>query len=1227
MGIIYLKKHIDLYQGDAFMNNMKIKNKIFKKIMLVLLFMVLVLGCSATFEPKINAESYQYDYYGNPYITKNVYIDGAEWDCAFYVLKDESMLLDTSTRYQYGRCFILESDFYPSDTIDIFCTEDTTINLNGYNILGDNVRRGHSLISINSQCNFTLQDLSGKKGQIININGIGVLMNHGNITLTLENVSVNHCTTGIKQWDAGCKLILNNASICKNDVGITADRGYLYSNGTTAVFDNNMGISASCNEVYLFDQTTIYNNDIGVNISSLECNLSIEGGIQIRNNITAGLMVCNGQQLYFSSLGSNGYDSSLLVECKVSDADSDQTEIAIIASPGHSDYKSYIRSQGGTPTVYNTDSSLIGEKIRIRSVDCETHDYKYNIGDFSIDAKCNDCYLDGSLAFSMDAFDDEDNHAYYEGSNISERIVMTSKSWNTNHNPKYYALVYGQYDYDTGEKIYSTTVPNKAGVYTVKLAILGTENDVNTECASTEEHVFAITPKEGACSHDEACYYQEYYDGLRVITARCNYCGKLVMKVAINTNNTDFYSRSQNDGRAILYECSDKIIAKWEGNEDYLEYLTIVYGTVKNDGSIKYSFTEPTEPGKYTAYIAILEDDNNPKSILLSTEEISYELQYHLWRYSSDDTSLYAHCSICNENAAVHLEKSGVEYANRHYDTKSTKEHFDYDVFYQENWVGQKGIEQFYILYDGLAVEDEFNSTLKKSVYYKPTVSGNYSARIVLLKDVYNPQSAYLTTGEMNYFLAGVSIGNPYLKIVDYSEEQYAALQAPEYKDAAYQVDSFEDLMWVSRYCAGSEKINITSDIIANPITITDDGKTIRCGSNVIYQWLGIGNSKSGKFWGNIYGNGHTIYGLYSKGKEYAGLIGDGYQNGVYDLTISDSVLCGTSAAGGIIAHETVLTGGDFIAEPIISRCNVLNCVISQSTEEYGGIRAAAGLIGVYYPCDKANLTLRDCIVDSSINGDTAGGMLGRYDYRSYDGNNVKLYINHCINLGDIEGDRAGGIIGSFDQPLYFDMQNCVNAGTITGSWDAGGIFGRLSYPSQNSVFANNTNIGKLSARTSGGKIGGLFGTIANTSIISENNRFYGAENAAGEIYSGNVECNIGNPVKLSKEEATLENICYQSKHIECSNWICTSLADCEHSGQLVKKCMVCGKVLVSRDIPAHGHNYGLENKCVYCLESGSSGNTASVFSDVSVGLYITTGVIAIAVVAIIIIRKKKRNN
>ena len=205
----------------------------------------------------------------------------------------------------------------------------------------------------------------------------------------------------------------------------------------------------------------------------------------------------------------------------------------------------------------------------------------------------------------------------------------------------------------------------------------------------------------------------------------------------------------------------------------------------------------------------------------------------------------------------------------------------------------------------------------------------------------------------------------------------------------------------------GTYNLSGVSFYLAGDIALT--GTWTPVGSTTVY----FGDFFAGTF----DGCGHTISGLNVQGSTAnQGLFAAINKATIRNLNVSGTVSCGTkNYVGGIVGKVQAGT---------IENCSFSGSVTGGYT---GGI--AGGL-------NSDNVTISGCANLAAVTGTTAGGILG------YSGSNkvTKVTIENCYNAGSITGSgKAGGIVGQLSQGT---IENCYSTGVVGGTAaQFGGIF------------------------------------------------------------------------------------------------------------------------------------------------------------------------------------------
>ncbi|MBO7055505.1 MAG: ribosomal protein L7/L12, partial [Bacteroidales bacterium] len=203
-----------------------------------------------------------------------------------------------------------------------------------------------------------------------------------------------------------------------------------------------------------------------------------------------------------------------------------------------------------------------------------------------------------------------------------------------------------------------------------------------------------------------------------------------------------------------------------------------------------------------------------------------------------------------------------------------------------------------------------------------------------------------------------------------------------------------------------------------------------------------------GPFTGKIYGNNHTVSGVYVKGEgsTRVGLINTADGALIRDLGLIKSKIQGEmpgTYAGGICGYmegdATILNcynsaevigmvAGGITSKgyhATITQCKNYGTITSMASEHADGI--IGGIIGELY-----FTTVQQCYNEGTITSDLkAGGIAGEGGYD-------KIYNSY--NAGAVSGQMAGGILGT--KGTVGGHSNCLNIGNVSGTVNAGGVLG-----------------------------------------------------------------------------------------------------------------------------------------------------------------------------------------
>ena len=264
----------------------------------------------------------------------------------------------------------------------------------------------------------------------------------------------------------------------------------------------------------------------------------------------------------------------------------------------------------------------------------------------------------------------------------------------------------------------------------------------------------------------------------------------------------------------------------------------------------------------------------------------------------------------------------------------------------------------------------------------------------------------------------------------------------------------------------------LTADIVLNAGAFAEDGTWSEEGTP--HQWTPIGTDAK-KFWGNFNGDGHTISGLYIDGNTagFIGLFGYVLSSDIYDFDVVNSYVNSTGDNVGLIIGAV---RGSGVKQTLLTNVTADGFVFGQS--RVGGI---AGVVE-QSQYDYRKTIFQDCTNYAQVTGTLtgAGGIVG---------NSITIELNRCINYGEINGvNSVGGLggyygattttIGTQDESSYFSS---MNYGAVKGSGSSvGGIYGKFNLSRGSQVrITNCLNAGSVEGLN---EVGGIIGIVLTPS-------------------------------------------------------------------------------------------------------------------------------------------------
>ena len=206
-------------------------------------------------------------------------------------------------------------------------------------------------------------------------------------------------------------------------------------------------------------------------------------------------------------------------------------------------------------------------------------------------------------------------------------------------------------------------------------------------------------------------------------------------------------------------------------------------------------------------------------------------------------------------------------------------------------------------------------------------------------------------------------------------------------------------------------------------------------GETNLYNWIPIGNGDTIKFSGTFDGKGHTISGVYADHKANGiGLFGRvAAGSEVRDFKLTNSYFAGNSGVGSVVGWYAHGTYDTIYSDAIVHG-------LASSGGHYGGM---LGLLGV-------DSTIKNCWF--------AGTLKANYGY-------------------------TGGIVGSVLGQANTTIESCLNTGKITGTYDIGGIVGRVTAAC---TIKDSFSKATLKSTTDSGWLGHIAGRVIGVEITCD---------------------------------------------------------------------------------------------------------------------------------------------
>ncbi|MGN0612466.1 MAG: Ig-like domain-containing protein [Porcipelethomonas sp.] len=321
--------------------------------------------------------------------------------------------------------------------------------------------------------------------------------------------------------------------------------------------------------------------------------------------------------------------------------------------------------------------------------------------------------------------------------------------------------------------------------------------------------------------------------------------------------------------------------------------------------------------------------------------------------------------------------------------------------------------------------------------------------------------------------------------------------------------------------------IFLENELYLNEITDTETWDSSVLDINI---WIPIGNNEN-SFDGTFDGKGNKIFGIFTKGYDYAGLFGyASNESTVKNITLSDGYVSGTLIAGGIVGFT------DELAK--IDNCYNCNDIFADGTEYAyaGGITGKGGIITRSKNAGNVSSNTIGMLHSVWRADSCAGGISSGFCASISDCCNYGNIYSKCPFLNDVNSNfismleaNSGGIAG-----MYYsgEIKNCHNTGMIKGEGRyaySGGICGQ----SIGSVIDSCYSVGVVdfSGDDTHGCLGGIIGYQPSDSTVI--NSYYLNTSALKGI--GNIENDtIVNPNATNmQKESFAQTLGYAFVYVE----------------------------------------------------------------------------------------------
>ena len=294
-----------------------------------------------------------------------------------------------------------------------------------------------------------------------------------------------------------------------------------------------------------------------------------------------------------------------------------------------------------------------------------------------------------------------------------------------------------------------------------------------------------------------------------------------------------------------------------------------------------------------------------------------------------------------------------------------------------------------------------------------------------------------------------------------------------------YVITTPEELAWIAAQVNNGN--NAINAVLANDIVFGANTSTV----NTTSAWTPIGKDSTHTFKGILDGAGFSIYGVYTKGSNYGGLVGVLAKEGVVrNVNMKKASINALNYAGGLVAYNFGTVSG----------CTNSGSVPASSSSYSGGI--AGYNMGTVTGCTNSGSV--------SVSYDSYSGGIAGYNTGTVSNctNSGSVSVSYSAYSGGIAGYNTGTVTG------------CTNSGSVSASSSASSYSGGIAgYNSGSSAIIRNSYSVATSLVTRG-TCGGLVGK--NESSAQVINCYYDSDKLTGLSAIGSNSATATNATGLT---------------------------------------------------------------------------------------------------------------